>query len=296
VPVGLYPGDKAKAIAIAAADLTVTTDDFNVSLTPDSSGVSALHYLRDPARSLEDADELLIQASTVEIADAYTGAALRALIESHLARGRKRHVCLWLPKGPAADLVADLVGSLRERFVIPDDTPRPLRDRNVLVPGMVIGDMDQANAAALFLRMAAPRVAIRPAVANVLAQALLAFSENGLAYAETSACRVVVCAAIDRRTKRVTVAAVDQGQTVCRSKQPLERLKEALDTSASKFGGLTNVRELAHGAEAEATLTLCSGSARIRRPGETRADAAYLPGWCAALTVRLPGATRQRSG
>lgn len=273
------------------------TDDFNVSFTRDAHGVLALQYLREPSRSDADADELLVQANVVRRADAYTGAAVRALIETHLVRAKSRHVCLWLPDDGPVDLFADLVGPLPERCVIPEDTPRPLRDRNVILPATPLRSFDEARAAAWLLKTAAaPAARVDPRTADLLAQALLAFAENGLNYARDSRCGVVVCCAVDSETERVSVVAIDQGQDFCRSDNLRDRLRDCLDASAVSLGGFGALRRLAKKQDLDAKITLSSGSARVRRPGKAESPTPYVPGFCAALTVQIEMPRRKQNG
>jgi len=294
VPSGSFLGD---TWAGAITGRLMTPDDFNISLSADVRGVNALHYLRDPRRDKDHADEMLLQASVVQAADAYTGAAVRALIESHLSGGSSRTVTLWPPNDTTvAPLFSDLVGPLPEGCHIPHGSDAALREPAVIVPASVVRDVREAEALALFLRAAAPHAPVVVEVARILAEALLAFAINGLAYAPDSPCGVVVCAALDAETNRASVVAIDQGQSVCASDDSFAALKQALARSHTSFGGLENVRALAARLGLESRLTVASGTGRIRRPGETRGDAAYVPGWCAALTienVRPPRAPRR---
>ncbi len=269
----------------------MTTDDFTtISLPHDARGEVALQYVEDPRRSDAQAPQLWLRATETQKADAYTGAALKARLTSHLARSNDASVSLWPPDAevPKA-LITDLIGPLPDRCTVPVDMSAPRRSGDVLVPGLVIKTLEEAENAALFLQMTAHIVGVERAGANLLAQGLIALAHNGLTYASTSSCKTVVCASVDRETSQATVVALDQGQTVCASGQESELLCGAMAAAETRFGGLANLRHLANQVEIPATMTLSSGGARVTRPGSLRAVGAYVPGWCAALTVPIRG-------
>src|SRR3712207_1971730 len=69
----------------------------SLSLMPSSAGEPALQLLHDPLSADPVHQQLFVQAGGVTEADAYTGAALRARIESHVRRFAAGGVDLWPP-------------------------------------------------------------------------------------------------------------------------------------------------------------------------------------------------------
>lgn len=275
----------------------MNANDFSdISVTPDARGEQALQYLEDPRREEPRGSLLWVQASGTIKADAYTGAAIRARIEAHLRAGKDRSVSLWLPaRDPAKGLVADLVGPLPDRCTLPKDMAVPVRSGDVLVPALVIRSAEEADNAALFLQMTAHRLGVSQPEAYLLAQALIVFAQNGLAHAKDSACDTVVCVAVDRETSEATVVVLDQGQLVCTSGDELATLRAAVGEGEMALRSIAGVRRLADEAGVTATMTLRSGRARLRRPGQSRGDREYVPGWCSALSVQIRGRRRRRA-
>jgi hypothetical protein len=104
----------------------------------------------------------------------------------------------------------------------------------------------------------------------------------------------VLCASVDAATREAAVVAVDQGQSICASGDELARLEAIALPDERRLLGLTGLTRRARKSDIDATLTLRSGTARLRG-GDVAGHLQYVPGFVAALQVRLPGALRLRA-
>lgn len=251
-----------------------------ISIPSDARGFTALECLQDPRRWDEAPGELLLQAKGLQHADAYTGAALRATLESHHRRGGV--TCLWSPgDGAIRNRLASLLGPLPNWVKRPGDEGTPTLDRTVLCPAVPLATPASIQLAAEGVRAAGFAHRLKRGVAHTLGQAVLALAENAMVHAEDSPCDAILCAAMEGGQAQVVV--VDQGQAVAAARDPAEIVREGL---AKPVGGLAYLRGLAEEQyELDVSVSLAAGTARGYRPGRTYAEQAFVPGFCAGFTV-----------
>lgn len=258
--------------------MTMTSNP--ISIPFDARGLSALQSLQDPKLWDDTPGELLLQANGLKHADAYTGAALRAALESHHGRGGA--TCLWSPTtGSIQNRLASLMGPLPNWVRRPDDEGTPTLDRTVLSPAIPLSTPGEIELAAEGVRAAGFSQRLKRGVAHTLAQAVLALAENVLVHAEGSPCEAVLCVAIENGDAQVVV--VDQAQVVATASDPADVLRKGL---ARPVGGLAYLRALAEERyQLQVSVSLAAGTARGYRPGRTYSGQTFVPGFCAALTV-----------
>lgn len=251
-----------------------------ISIPSDARGFLALGCLQDPQLWDEPPGELLLQAKGLKHADAYTGAALRATLETHHRRGGE--TCLWSPSVTSIrNRLASLLGPLPNWVKRPGDEGTPTLDRTVLCPAITLATPAAIQLAAEGVRAAGFVRRLKRGVAHTLGQAVLALAENALVHAGGSPCDAILCAALEKDAAQVVV--VDQSQAVAAAGDSAEILREGL---AKPAGGLAYVRALAEERyDLEVSVSLAAGTARGYRPGRTYSEQVFVPGFCAGLTV-----------
>jgi hypothetical protein len=267
------------------------------SIGGDVRGLSALRHLIDPKRPGEsDDDELWLFGSAIATADATTGAMLRANAEQHLAQHKDGAVSIWTPtEGAIWPRIYDLLGSLPDGCVLPDDHKAPTRDARVLLPAMRVETADEASLAALFLR-GASQVShlgpdrLNPVEAGYLATVLPELVDNGLRCGADSACSVIVCAALEADSRDVQLVVLDLGTAVSSADDSLGALRLAWRTSRTRSGSLVTATRLAMQRRLDISLWVKSGVAYGRWRGAWRTrQIDFSPGWCTGMTVHRSG-------
>jgi hypothetical protein len=259
------------------------------TISGDIREARALMHLIDPRRTKTGITERLFGMKQVTAVDAFSGAVLRASIEEHLASVRDGSVSIWHPdEEPIWETLHDLLGPLPDGCQLPRDARMPVRDRRVFLPAQRVDDMETADLLARYVRAAGPSAGLEPTEAGYLATALPALVENGLEYAPTSPCGVVVCGAVERESGDSQLVALDLGDSVAGAKEPLGALRECLERSRESFGGFAHIQGLASQRDLDVSILLASGTGRSRwRRGRSwrHSEVAFAPGFCVGISV-----------
>lgn len=257
-----------------------------ISLAGDVRGETALvHVPRRPS----NAPEVMILADGVTHVDAWTGTALRTVIEYH-GRVRQRRVVLSPPSSASvARLLAGLLDNdLPAHFCLTNDAAAVgSRPRNIILPSTVVRtfhEVDDVGDGIPDLGSGYPGRPVR-----FLAGATVVLAENSVQHAPDSPIGAVVTLAHEREENELQLVVSDLGGTVTDAEDAGRALEQAVRKSTSDDGSLAGLTLQAARLDIDVTLTLAAGSGRFywRAGTWTQADAQHVEGFTAAITVHL---------
>lgn len=256
-----------------------------ISLAGDVRGEAALvHIPRRPS----SAGEVMILADGVTRVDAWTGTALRTVIEYH-GRIRQRRVVFSPPSNATvARLFAGLLDNdLPGHFCLSNDAAAVgSPPSSVILPSTVITNFYGADDIGDAIPGLGSQYARRPM--NFLAGAAVAFAENAVQHGE-SLIGAVVTIAYEREEDELQLVVADLGASVTHSTDVHRALEKAVQDSAANDGSLSGLTLQAERLELDVTLTLAAGSGRLywRAGTWTPAEEQHVEGFTAAVTVHL---------
>jgi hypothetical protein len=265
-----------------------------ISISGDASGPRVLCDIPDPANiSSRGGHQLLIETSGVTTVDAYTGLAVRASLEQHLAADADATVCPWLPRDAVARRrLFSLLGELPQRCELPGDMARPTDDPRIIVPVTSIEDDPRVGMVASGLLSAANspargRLRLPRQEAYLLGDAAAIFLTNALDHGSGSSCAPFLACAMEAGERRTTVAVLDLGIDVSHSPDPPARLREALARSREEDGEIASLIAEARHRLLDVSMMIRTGTAIARWSGSWRTEkAAFSPGWAIGLSVQ----------
>lgn len=262
------------------------------SLLPSLRGERALAQLGPltTARRADPYSRVLVM-SGLSACDCHGALALRACIDVHLSAHAKNRVELWEPKDAGLwSRVHDLLSPFPDRCDLVEDQPRPVRNRDIVLPAMRIEQPDHAALLGHTIARAHDGLGVKVSAARALAQALVVFVENARAHAADSSVGVMVACALEHPTRELQLVALDLGGALLPSGDPPAPLLDALARSRAGLGGLASLILLAERRGLDATLRLAAGQARARWRTHDRVryeDGSAVPGFVASFSVRL---------
>lgn len=257
-----------------------------ISLAGDVRGLRALNHLVDPSRNTDvTRDVFMAMATQATKVDAFTGAVIRASLEEHLAAGDGLKAEYWPPDDSlAAKTLHNLLGSMPVTCVMLGSDPG--RDRLSVLPADVVRDLEGAELAALAIKAIGPHVRLQVKETQFLATAAVALAENGLRYASDSPCGVVVCAGVDPLTTNTSFVAIDKGSNAAAATRRRDVLRDAVERSRRRYGGLTNLLALSERMNLEVSLDMRTGTEQAGwRNRWHYGTQQFVPGWSVAITV-----------
>jgi hypothetical protein len=234
----------------------------------------------------------VVDARSLEFADAFTAVIVRESIDRHLRRDRGHSVVLREPaKHETFEMLHDLLGSLPRRARWAGEADRPRRDRAVLLPAMRIADAQELRNTANFLGSAAAGPLRLPREASwLLAMAAVHFGDNALEHSPAGQRSVLLCACHELDSHDLQVVALSEVVPEAAREEPAKFLREAMARSDAKLGGLFSLVALARRREIPATLRIVTGSGRLFwRDEKPRFDgrAEPVPGFMASFEIHL---------
>lgn len=259
-----------------------------IELKSDARGVGALQLLHVGDPQPEGPTELIIDATKVERADAFTGCALAARIEVQRASHPRSTVTLRPPVEVAAWMrMHDLLGPLPARARVAPGSVSPSRDRSVLFPAQQLLSMDQAHLLGKVAIVAARDAGMSLAEGRLVALATAVLTDNGLRYAAESPCGVMVSTAVDNNPRQLKVVAIDLGTAISGASDPVAELRSCIERSRTRFGGLSTLGQVAQVSGTRASVLLSAGNARAHWRDHWRGveERPFAPGLCAAMIV-----------
>jgi hypothetical protein len=266
-----------------------------ISLAGRAAGPHVLRDIPDPLGVASGGgEELLIVTRQVTEVDVYTGLAVKASIEQHLITGTSSTASPWLPSDDLARRrLFSLLGDLPARCTLADDHKETTDDPRILIPVTSIEDRDCAATLARTVYATASSPGRGPLrlgrrEAYLLGEATAVLLDNALDYSSGSSCAPFIACAMDPDSRDVQLAVLDLGTGVSHSPEPLRQMRESLQTSRDKPGGIQGLIADGHRRDLSVSLAIRSGTAFARsRPGhgwETR-EVAFSPGWATGITV-----------
>lgn len=257
-----------------------------ISLAGDVRGEAALVYI---PRRPSNAPEFMIRADAVTHVDAWTGSALRTVVE-YQGRVRQRRVVLSPPSAAnVARLLAGLLDNdLPGHFCLSNDAAAVgSRPRTVILPSTVTTSLsaaDEVGDAIPALGSHYPRRRV-----NFLAGAAVSLAENAIQHAADSQIGAVVTLAHDREEDGLQLVVTDLGGSITHAADPHLVLEAAVQESMANDGSLAGLTLQAERLGLDVTLTLAAGSGRLywRAGSWTLAEAQHVEGFTAAVTVHL---------
>jgi anti-sigma regulatory factor (Ser/Thr protein kinase) len=257
-----------------------------ISLAGDVRGETALvHIPRRPS----NADEVMILADGVTQVDAWTGTALRTVIEYH-GRVRQRRV-VFSPPGNAtvARLLAGLLDNdLPGNFCVSNDAAAVgSPPRSVILPATVIKTFQAADEVGDVIPELGSHYARQ--IVRFLAGAAVVLAENAVQHAGDSPIGAVATLAHERDEDELQLVVADLGGSITRSPDVHLVLQEAVQDSLANDGSFIGLTRQAERFGLDVTLTLAAGSGRLywRAGTWTPAEAQHVEGFTAAVTVHL---------
>lgn len=258
-----------------------------VSVAGDIRNEAALEFL--PALGHTE-KELMVACDGVTHADAWSGASLRTLIE-YAATWLGMPVTLALP-GTAGvrSLVATLIGDLPNGARLPEGATWPASVRSVLLPGIRVANVGQAEQYANAFATVAERNYDRREI-TFLAAGLGTLLDNALLHAAKSPVGAIACVAHEREEDELQLVVCDLAETISSRSDADVALEEAWATSKAGFrgvpGGLAGIAGMADRRGLDTSIALHSGTGRLHwRSGRTlKSKGSYVPGFTAVVTV-----------
>lgn len=258
-----------------------------VSVSGDIRREAALEFLPELGRTEK---ELMVACDGVTHADAWSGASLRALIE-YAASWLGMPVTLALPRTSAArSLLATAIGDLPNGSQLPSGASWPASARSVLLPGIRVGNLGEAELYANAFTTVSERYYPRSEI-GFLAAALGTLLHNALRHAPKSPVDAISCVAHEREANELQLAVSDLAETISRRSDADQALAEAWATSEEGYhgvpGGLVGLAVMAERRGLDVTIALHSGTGRMRwRAGQpTISRGTYVPGFTSVVTV-----------
>jgi hypothetical protein len=262
------------------------------SISGDIRGDRALRYL-PPASS--PCDEVMVLCAGVERADAYSGFALRSLLE-YVSGRLLVPVVLEFPD-PSANIaikLSTLIGTFPNGVRPVADASFPVgSDRSVVMPAVRLQNVGFAELVSdAMLDFDRPGEVDFRSI-RFLAAALLALADNGIKYAK-SPVDVIACLAYNSDENEIQLVVGDLGHTVARHADVsnlLAELWQKSTTTGRSGGGLVGICKLAEAGGFDSSLAIHSGSGRMTcRAGEPpsfQKGEPAVPGFVASVRVKL---------
>ena len=258
-----------------------------VSVAGDIRNEAALEFL--PALGRTE-NELMVACDGVTHADAWSGAALRTLIE-YAASWLGMPVTLALPKTAAVrSLLATLVGDLPNGSRLPEGATWPASSRSVLLPGVRIRNSWQAEQYANAFATVAERNYARSEV-TFLAAGLGTLLDNVFQHASSSPVGAIACVAHEREENELQLVVSDLAESISREQAAGDALEAAwVASQAGHRGvprGLAGIAGMAERRGLDTSIALHSGTGRLHwRAGKAlKSTGSYVPGFTAVVTV-----------
>jgi hypothetical protein len=247
-----------------------------VSLQADLRGKPALTLLPQPG---EPGDEIMLFAGGLKQADAWTGSAVRALVELH-GRARSKRVVLGPPSDrKACNMLLSLIGAqapeeLPAHFCLANDA----KVEGVKVPSTVILPAQRIT-----------HYTIADMFADVLPRRLESFPAAAARMVE-KAVGAIATVAHEREAHVLQAVVTDLSAEITRAKDAAERLGAMAAESAEDEHGWWGLIDEAERRELEARLTVAAGTGRLEWQAGTEPTVAVeqvVGGFTAALEVAL---------
>jgi hypothetical protein len=230
----------------------------------------------------------MIMCDGVTDADAWSGTALRALVE-YTATRLLMPVTFVPPNDPSVwALLASLIGGLPNRAVLPVGGTWPDPVASVILPAGRVTDLGTAESLAGVLPTfgaAYPRREI-----NFLAGALGELLNNALRHGAKSPIDVIATVAHERENNELQLVVADLSEAVSFHGDAERILSEnwaASQSRPNRSGGLASIASKADRLDLDVSLAFCSGTGRFfwRGGNVVTASEQYIPGFTAAVTV-----------
>jgi hypothetical protein len=262
-----------------------------------SSGPHVLTIIPDPleARSSDEGEELLIQASGITAIDAYTGLAVRASIDQHLLGDQAATVTPWLPKDKVAYCrLRELLGTLPQRCPLPHDHGKAGVDRRVLLPATSIEDREGAGLAAETLYKATAdkdrgRLRLGTSEAYFLGEAAAVLLDNALTHSANSASAPYIACTMEPGSRNVQLSVLDLGTGVSHCDDPVGHLRDC--TAADRQGlnrGFRGLIDMAEHRGIKIAIEIRSGTGFSRwSSGWSTRSVSFSPGWATGISVQI---------
>lgn len=240
------------------------------------------HGLEQLTRIDPSDHEIFLDLSAVDLVDAWTATALRALVE--LWSVDSREISLVAPRKPAArSMLAAMTGPLQSKVVPPLSWRAEADDvRRVLLAAQRLSDLDACATASAEISRSA-RTFDRTSVL-VARAALAVFVENGLTYGHDSPIDIVASIAQNPTGDEIHVVVTDLAD----HHLARQEVEDAYQRSVSDLGGLSFVGALAVQQGMNLQLRLASGTARLAALGDewVASEGRHVPGFTAAAVIR----------
>jgi hypothetical protein len=224
---------------------------------------------------------------SVTAVDAVTAVVIRAALEEHRASGSSVAAEFLAPTDPTVDQILDNLLGTPPHCTPSRSGPAPARDQFALVPSVVIEDLSDVELLVLAIKAIGPYLGLDVKEARFAAAAAQVLTENGLGHAPESSCGVIAAAGIDPATQKLTVATMDLGPVPGAGDPGGDNVvREAVERSRHKFGGLTSFLERAQRAGVPASMFLAAGTQEGAWGQRWRYSVREnVPGWCSAITL-----------
>jgi hypothetical protein len=258
------------------------------SISGDVRGERALRYLPPPS---SPGDQVLVACDNISAADAYSGVAIRSLLEYAAAR-LLMPVTLSLPQDDAVrTILCDLVGGLPNGVRIARGASAPTgSSARVILPAARVRDVGFAELVTNHLPDTPRTAGATRRELNFLSASLGELLSNALLHSR-SPIDAIASVAHEPEEDELQLVVTDLGMTIARASDAAQALDSAWKTSEgrSRFpGGLASIGVRAERLNLDVSVSLYAGNGRLfQRAGTTHlaSEEPFIPGFTAAVVL-----------